>query len=126
MLLLDTQALVWLVMESAKLGRHARRRAARGAHVSAISFWELEMLAEAGRVRLGMTISEARDIILRTNIAELSIDGVIAMTAARLGIHGDPGDRFIVASALIHGATIMTADEKIQAISSLRTIDPRK
>ena len=126
MLLLDTHALVWLVMDSPRLGKVARRRAAKGAHVSAITFWELEMLAEAGRVRLGMTVSEARDIVLRTNITEVPIDGVIGMTAARLGMHGAPGDRFVVATALIHGATLMTADEKIRAIGSLRTIDPSK
>lgn len=123
MLLLDTHALVWLVMDSPRLGKVARRRVARGAHVSAITFWELEMLAEAGRVRLGMSVSEARDVVLRTNISEVPIDGVIAMTAARLGMHGDPGDRFIVATALTHGATLMTADAELRSIKSLRTLD---
>ena len=126
MLLLDTHAFVWLVTNSAKLGKQARRRAARGAHVSAITFWEMEMLAEAGRIRLGMTVSEARDVVLRTNVIEVPIDGTVAMTAARLGMHGDPGDRFIVATAQIFGATLMTSDEKIGALSSVRTVDPRK
>jgi PIN domain nuclease of toxin-antitoxin system len=125
-LLLDTHALVWLVLDSPRLGKLARRRAARGAHVSAITFWELEMLAEAGRLRLGTTIAEARDVVLRTNVTEVPIDGVIAMTAARLGMHGDPGDRFIVATALTHGATLMTADEKIRSMKSLRTVDPTR
>jgi PIN domain nuclease of toxin-antitoxin system len=125
-LLLDTHALVWLVIDSPKLGAIARRRAARGAHVSAITFWELEMLAGAGRLRLGMSVSEARDLVLRTNVAEVPIDGVISMTAARLGMHGDPGDRFIVATAVTHGATLMTADQKIRSIKSLRTIDPTR
>lgn len=124
MLLLDTHALVWLVVDSPKLGKLARRHAARGACVSAITFWELEMLAEAGRLRLGMSVSEARDAVLRTNVTEVPIDGVIAMTAARLGLHGDPGDRFIVATALTLGATLMTADAKLRAVKSLRTIDP--
>jgi PIN domain nuclease of toxin-antitoxin system len=125
-LLLDTHALVWLVMDSPRLGKLARRRAARGAHVSAISFWELEMLAQAGRIRLGMSVSEARDVVLRTNVSEVPIDGVIAMTAARLGMHGDPGDRFIVATALTHGATLMTTDKKIQSMKSIRTVDPSR
>jgi PIN domain nuclease of toxin-antitoxin system len=125
-LLLDTHALIWLVMDSPRLGNLARRRAARGAHVSAITFWELEMLSEAGRIQLGMTVSEARDVVLRTNITEVPIDGVIAMTAARISMHGDPGDRFIVATALTHGATLMTADSKIRSIKSLRTIDPTR
>ena len=29
------------------------------------------------------------------------------------GLPDDPADRFIVASALVHGAALMTADEKI-------------
>lgn len=126
MLLLDTHALVWLALDSPRLGKLARRRAARGAHVSAITFWELEMLAEAGRLRLGMSVSEARDVVLRTNVSEVPVDGVIAMTAARLGMHGDPGDRFIVATALIHGATLMTSDEKIRSMKSIRTVDPSR
>ena len=126
-LLLDTHALVWLVMDSPRLGKLARRSAARGAHVSAITFWELEMLAEAGRVRLGMSVAEARGVVLRANVAEVPIDGAIAMTAARLGMHGNPGGRFIVATALTHGATLMTADAKIRStMNSLRTIDPTR
>jgi PIN domain nuclease of toxin-antitoxin system len=125
-LLLDTHALVWLVMDSPKLGKLARRRAARGCHVSAITFWELSMLAEAGRIHLGTSVSEARDVVLRTNVEEVPIDGVIAMTAGRLSMHGDPGDRFIVATALTHGATLMTADEKIRAMKAVQTVDPSR
>jgi len=124
-LLVDTQALAWLMTDSPKLGRLARRRLSHGAHVSAITFWELEMLAAADRIKLGVSVTEARDIVLRTNITEVPIDGVIAVTAARLGMHGDPGDRFIVATALTHGATLMTGDTKIRALPSIETVDPR-
>ena len=126
MLVLDTHAFVWLVTGSAKLGKQARRHLSRGAHVSAITFWEMEMLAGAGRIRIGMTVSEARDVALRANVTEVPIDGVIAMTAARLAMHGDPGDRFIVATAQTLGATLMTADENIDGLGWVRTVDPRK
>lgn len=125
MLLLDTHAFVWLITRSAKLGKQARRLASRGVHVSAITFWELELLAGAGRVRLGTTVAEAREVVLRANVTEVPIDGAIAMTAAKLGMHGDPGDRFIVATALTLGAALMTSDEKICALDAIRTVDPR-
>jgi PIN domain nuclease of toxin-antitoxin system len=125
-LVLDTHALVWLAMSSPKLGKQARRHASRGVHVSAITFWEMELLAEIGRIRLGMTVAEARDVVLRANVTEVPIDGRIAMTAARLGMHGDPGDRFIVATALVMGATLMTSDEKLRTLGLVRTLDPRK
>lgn len=120
MLLLDTHALVWFVMDSPRLGGSP----AGELRVSAIAFRELEMLAGAGRISLGMTVSEARDVVLRTNIEEVPIDGVVAMTAARLAMHGDPGDCFIVATALTHGATLMTADAKIRSLKSVQTVDP--
>lgn len=84
------------------------------------------MLEQKGRIRLGMSVAEVRAALLRTNVSEVPVDGVIAMTAARLGIHGDPGDRFIVATALTHGATLMTADESIRSVPALRTVDPRR
>ena len=30
-----------------------------------------------------------------------------------MGLHDDPAERFIAASALVHGATLMTADERL-------------
>ncbi len=60
----------------------------------------------------------------RANVTEVPLDGVVAMTAARLGIHGDPGDRFTVATALIHCATLMTKDATLGALESLATVDP--
>lgn len=126
MLLLDTHVLVWLATDSPRLGKLARRHVTRPVSVSAITFWELEMLEQKGRIRLGMSVAEVRAALLRTNVSEVPVDGVIAMTAARLGIHGDPGDRFIVATALTHGATLMTADESIRSVPALRTVDPRR
>jgi PIN domain nuclease of toxin-antitoxin system len=125
LLLLDTQVLIWIATGSSKVGPKAQRRLSKGAHVSAITFWEMEMLVIAKRIRMDLSVSEVRQAVLASNVTEVPVDGVISMTAAKLGMHGDPGDRFIVATALTHGATLMTSDAKISAIQSLTTIDPR-
>jgi PIN domain nuclease of toxin-antitoxin system len=40
--------------------------------------------------------------------------GEIAIVAGELdGLHGDPADRFIAATAIVHDATLVTADERL-------------
>lgn len=44
----------------------------------------------------------------------LPLDGMVAVRAVEpSGLHEDPVDRFIVATALVHGAALMTADERL-------------
>lgn len=120
MILLDTHALFWLATADKKLGRACRARidqalAADTLAVSAISFWELAMLASKKRIEAG-DIEEMRRIALESGIAELPLDGPAAILAAQLdGDHKDPADRFIAATALRHRATLITADERLLA-----------
>jgi PIN domain nuclease of toxin-antitoxin system len=45
---------------------------------------------------------------------ELPLTGEIAIAAAELeGLHADPADRFIAATAIAHNATLMTADDRL-------------
>jgi len=61
-------------------------------------------------------------------LIELPVTGEIGIRAAQLeGFHGDPADRLIMATALHHGATLMTLDKKILAWQgSLKSWDVRK
>jgi PIN domain nuclease of toxin-antitoxin system len=133
MILLDTHAFVWLVEGSRKLGTQARRRIEREAsrgqvHVSAFSFWELSMLVEAGRLRMSSDVTEVRATALRSGAVEIAVDGEIGILAARLGgLHGDPADRVIVATALATGAVLLTADEALLGMKGGPTrIDARE
>lgn len=119
MILLDTHVLLWALTGSDELGRRSRRLLDSAlAHeklaVSAISFWELSMLAERGRIRLSVELTAWRTDALRLGIVELGITGQIAIAAGELtGIHGDPADRLIIASASLAQASLMTADTRI-------------
>lgn len=132
MILLDTHALYWLATGDKKLGRTSRARidqalAADKLAVSAISFWELAMLASKKRIEAN-DIEEMRRIALESGIVELPLDGPAAILAAQLDSdHKDPADRFIAATALRHRATLVTADERLLAgLPGLTFQDARK
>lgn len=119
MILLDTHALVWVDQDDAALGKTARRfvQAAwdsGGVAVSAISFWECEMLHGAGRLILPQSPSQWRTELLAAGLIEIPIDGEIAMLSVRLDLaHKDPADRLIAATAIVKGAALLTADNKL-------------
>ena len=119
MIVLDTHVLVWAVSDDRKLGRKARAMIDRlwtigKVAVPAIAFWEAGLLQARRRLRLPSSAREWRDAVLAAGANELPLDGAVAVRALELaGLHDDPADRFIVATALVHGATLMTADQRL-------------
>ena len=119
MILLDTHTLVWSVFGDSKLGRKSRARIAShwdtdSVAVSAITFWEIGLLQARSRLTLPAQISCWREDILDAGLVELPISGAIAVRALELaGLPNDPADRFIVATALMHSAALITADERL-------------
>ena len=57
--------------------------------------------------------SETRGLMVQAGIREIPLTGDIAILAVQLNLHGDPADRFIVATAIAKDATLMTADETL-------------
>jgi PIN domain nuclease of toxin-antitoxin system len=118
-ILLDTHVLVWVVRDDRKLGRRARALIDRfwpvaKVAVPAIAFWEIGILHARGRLTLPTALGEWRDGILEAGAVELPLDGLVAVRSFDLsGLHEDPADRFIVATALVHNATLLTADERL-------------
>ena len=119
MILLDTHALIWLVLGSERLGDAARRRCeeliqTRDVLASAISFWEVAILVRKNRFHLATSPAAWRDGVLRQGIIEIPLDGMTALEAPALrDFHADPADQLIVAAAIRNGATLLTADERI-------------
>ncbi len=119
MTLLDTHALLWLTEGSPELGPSARAAAdaalAEGdLSVSAITFWEVAMLRRRRRIELNQTVTAWRERLLSMGLEEVPVDGAIGIAAATLeGLHADPADRLIVATATRRGAVLVTADRLI-------------
>ena len=60
-------------------------------------------------------------------IREFAIDGEIAVQAASLAaVLMDPVDCFVTATALTHGATLMTADTRLLASRAVAVVDARR
>ena len=118
MILLDTHVLLWYRMGDRRLGRRARRTvehalSRRRAAVSAVSFWEVALLVSGGRIDLLVDPEAWRRTLLAQGLLEIPVNGIIAVRAGMLaGLHGDPADRLIVATAL-EGHQLLTADRRI-------------
>lgn len=133
MILLDTHVLVWFAEDNPHLGRKTANLTDAALQrdevtVAAISFWEIAMLAQKGRLRLEVSPSALRRKTLEQGIDEVALSGEIGIAAAQLAdFHGDPTDRMIVATALSIGATLITADESIlHWHKRLKTHDARR
>lgn len=119
MILLDTHVLVWLVAASRRLGSRSRALIerslrTRGVAVSSITFWEIALLLERGRLPGLRDAAAWRRDVLAAGVVEQALDGSIALRASGLaGMSEDPADRFIVATALVHEGLLVTADERI-------------
>lgn len=119
MLLLDTHALVWLSEGSDKIGSESIQLIDKALKlnelfVSSISFWEVTMLSEKGRIELFISIDAWRSELINNGLQEVTLSGDIAIKSALLdSFHGDLADRIIVATALNSGMTLCTADKKI-------------
>jgi PIN domain nuclease of toxin-antitoxin system len=125
--LLDTHALVWLVMGDERLRPAARRRieAAAQQHqlwVSAITPWEVGMLVAKARLVLDRDVMDWLQAALALPGIRLApLEPVVAVASTRLpgDLHGDPADRLIVATARHLGAALVTADAALLAYGQL-------
>ncbi len=132
MILLDSHVLVWADNDDPRLGRKARARIeklwANGEiAVSPIVYWEIGLLQVRGRLKLPVSVRDWRETLLNAGVGEVPLDGAVAVRALDLaGLHDDPADRFIIATALVHDAALMTADERLlNWRHSLERIDAR-
>jgi PIN domain nuclease of toxin-antitoxin system len=82
--------------------------------VSAISQWEVSMLAMKGRLNLMPDETSWFFANLASPVSLAPLTAEISMASCRLPeFHGDPADRIIVATAITLGIPLITADEKI-------------
>ena len=118
MYLLDTHVLLWYTGSSDSLGINARALiqdtlVESSLFASAITFWEIAMLVEKGRLTLDVTPEIFRQQSIANGLNEIPLAGDIAIRAVQLReLHRDTADRLIVATAL-GGYKLITSDQRL-------------
>lgn len=119
-LLLDTHVLIWLTEGMTELPPRSRRRIEEmtggGLAVSSISFWEIAMLEDRGRVSLSVPIDPwRRRAVAEARLHEEPLDADILVHSVRLPgtLHGDPADRMLVATARLRDYQLATRDRRL-------------
>jgi PIN domain nuclease of toxin-antitoxin system len=129
-IVLDTHALVWWVSDPAQLPAKSRRLVERAAEqagslaVSCISVWEIAMLVARGRLTLTVPVETWLSALQSlSSLTFVPVDNAIAVRAVSLSgfPHKDPADRFIVATVLETGGTLITADRRLRGYKEIAT-----
>lgn len=124
----DTHAWLWWNNDAARLSEQASEAidASEAVGVSAVSCWELAMLAEKGRIVFPHGAKPwIRRALARPGVIAIPLEPEAAADAALLEaemIGSDPADRMIYATARSRGARLVTADRRIRAFDPRGTI----
>jgi PIN domain nuclease of toxin-antitoxin system len=117
-IVLDTQVWLWWMNHSTRLSKKAQHvidRAQKDGkiNISSISVWEFCLLMKKGRLGFtkdtGIWLQKAEELPF---LRFIPIDTTIARLSVELPepFHKDPADRFIVATARVLGAALVTID----------------
>ncbi|MBN1960690.1 MAG: type II toxin-antitoxin system VapC family toxin [Deltaproteobacteria bacterium] len=120
-IILDTHIILWWFEDTNRLSKKQKKTIENADQqnpllISDISLWEIATLYELGRIKLKLPL---RDWLMQAFAPPLvrlcGITAAIAATVASLpeSFNRDPADRIITATALVHGATLVTNDERI-------------
>ena len=121
-LLLDTHIWLWYAegnaarLPPASVKKLERARREEGLRVSSISVWEIGIQNAKGRVQLSAPLRDwVGGALAPAGISLLPLDADIAAESTLLPgePHGDPADRFLIASARIKGLVLATRDRAI-------------
>jgi PIN domain nuclease of toxin-antitoxin system len=109
-ILLDTNALLWLLADDLRLSEAARRqlKSVSQIAISEVSLWEISIKISVGKLKpIPELLDTIRDLrFLRLNISEQALRSYDALPL----LHRDPFDRLLVAQSLANDASLLTSD----------------
>jgi PIN domain nuclease of toxin-antitoxin system len=127
-LLLDSHAILWWVLDDARLTEKAKRAIAdpdNETHVSIASVWEIAIKLGIGKLpEAAGFISDLRTGTALPGFDVLTITASHAVAAGTLAIaHKDPFDRMLIAQALAEDLTLVSNEKLFDAAGVSRLWD---
>jgi len=129
LILVDTHVVVWLAFDQSQISSGARvaieeaRNLRDGLAISDFTLLEVATLATRGRIHLGISLESFLQEV-ETRFVVFPITG--RACARAMGFPStfprDPADRIIVATALVEGLSLITADREIRRAKVVPTI----
>ena len=124
-LLLDTHVWLWALHDPSRLSHRVRdvlRNPANELWLSPVSTWEALLLNAKGRIRLPANLSEWLTAAT-TPMREAPLTYEIVLIAQQLPLpQRDPADRFLAATAQVMDLTLVTADDNLLRLGTIRTM----
>lgn len=125
--LLDTHVWFWFVVGSGRLPpilQDTIDKELQNCWLSPISIWELGLLHEKKRIDTSGTLASWIEAALeRFPLRDAPLNRDVVLVANSLALpHRDPGDRFIAATAVHFGFTLLTVDRVLLELDWLNTL----
>jgi PIN domain nuclease of toxin-antitoxin system len=124
-LLLDTHVWLWALHAPSRLNPRVRAELASRTNelwLSPISTWEALLLNARGRIRLSVNLEEwLAQAIAPLREAPFTHEIVLAAQQQPLP-HRDPADRFLAATAQVMDLTLVTSDNALLGLGTIRTM----
>ena len=130
MIVADTHIIIWDALVPQKLSKNAKTAISRannddGILFCEISFWEIAMLINRGRIRIDVSYKDFIQLILKSK--QYILQGItpeIAELTTQIfqNTEQDPADRLIAATAIVKRAELVTVDKTMRHSKEVRTI----
>lgn len=122
-ILLDTHAFIWFIEGNTQLPETIRSVIASGNHdiyVSIISFWEIAIKVNSGKLKISRTLPEIFVYAQENHFELLAIGSdAVCQLSNLVTHHRDPFDRLLIATAMTENLTLISADRHFQAYEGL-------
>ncbi|MBI2890426.1 MAG: type II toxin-antitoxin system VapC family toxin [Nitrospirae bacterium] len=126
-LLLDTHVWLWSALTPDRIADHARsvlHDRNNELWLSPISIWETLLLARKGRIILEPTPTAwLANTLNAIALQEAPLTFAVAQASEQFTTDiPDPADRFLAATAVVYGLTLVTADRRLRARREFRSL----